>query len=62
MKKYCLLFYSILVLCITNIIAQSGDNLLSGSLSQKEVDSLLIPFSEWHPYSTINFGLICRRK
>ena len=54
MKKYCLLFYSILVLCITNIIAQSGDNLLSGSLSQKEVDSLLIPFSEWHPYSTIN--------
>ena len=54
MKKYCLLFFPILVLFSTNIIAQSGNDLLSGNVSQNQVDSMLIPSSEWHPYSTIN--------
>ena len=54
MKKFSfsILFFSILI--HSNTIAQSGKDLLTGNVSQKELDSILIPFSEWQPYPKID--------
>ena len=54
MKKFSflILFFSILI--HNNTIAQSGKDLLTGNVSQKELDSILIPFSEWQPYPKID--------
>ena len=47
---FVLLFFT---LPLFNINAQSARNLLSGKITEQELDRILIPQSDWHPYPKI---------